>query len=192
MLTKLQSKPEKKFSQLETIPSHTEEAEEDDYLKHFCRKKLKLLKKKKLASEADDESEDDISGESVTSSSTQHRLLSDYGLPDSVLERAKITNILSAMKRAAKEEIHDPRKCRECRDMKSQLDEEDARRQFVTAHAKRLKNKLMDAKVEEHMLKMNSVSMIAELARTLPRSSEKPEKIFDQLFEPLLGKNVMR
>jgi hypothetical protein len=25
MLTKLQSKPEKKFSQLETIPSHTEE-----------------------------------------------------------------------------------------------------------------------------------------------------------------------
>jgi hypothetical protein len=40
------------------------------------------------------------------------------------------------------------------RDMKSELDEEDARRQFVTAHAKRLKNKLMDAKVEEHMLKM--------------------------------------
>ena len=38
----------------------------------------------------------------------------------------------------------------------------------------------------------NSVSMIAEIARSLPRASEKPEKILDQLFEPLLGKNVMR
>ena len=46
------------------------------------------------------------------------------------------------------------------RDVKLQLDEEDARRQFVTAHAKRLKNKLMDAKVEEHMLKMVDYSDI--------------------------------
>ena len=38
----------------------------------------------------------------------------------------------------------------------------------------------------------NSVSMIAEIARSLPRASEEPEKILDQLFEPLLGKNVMR
>lgn len=40
------------------------------------------------------------------------------------------------------------------RDVKSRLDMEDSQRQFATAHAKRLKNKLMDVKVEEHLLKM--------------------------------------
>jgi hypothetical protein len=38
--------------------------------------------------------------------------------------------------------------------MKSYLDFEDAQRQFVNAHAKRLKNKMMDSKVEDHILKM--------------------------------------
>ncbi|XP_053400451.1 uncharacterized protein LOC123556592 [Mercenaria mercenaria] len=112
MVTKLKSKPEKKFAQLETISSQMEDAEEDDYLKHYCKKKIKLLKKKRYTNK-DSESDDEVSEETVTPTSTHGRLLSDYGLPDSVLERAKITNILSAMRRAAKVDIHDPRKCGE-------------------------------------------------------------------------------
>jgi len=34
--------------------------------------------------------------------------------------------------------------------------------------------------------------MIAEIARGLPSHAEHPDKIMDRLFEPLLGKNVMR
>lgn len=191
VLAKLKSTPEKKWAKLETVPTSAEEVEEDDYLKHYCKKKIKLLKKKKHMNKGVNEG-DEVSEMTDSSASLQGELLSDYGLPDTVLERVKMNNILSAMRRAAKEEIHDPAKCPDCRETKTKLDEEDAQRQFVQIHAKRLKSKLMDLKVEDHLLKMNSISMIAELARELPRATEKPEKIFDKLFEPLLGKNVMR
>ena len=39
-------------------------------------------------------------------------------------------------------------------EVKSRLDQEDAERQFVMAHTKRLESKLTDLKVEEHLLKM--------------------------------------
>lgn len=187
MMTQLTARGERKVKQLETIPGDREDAEENDYLRYFCKKKMKLLRKKK-------EKNHELDNHKTMEESTgpPAKLLSDYGLSDSVLEHAKLTNIMSAMKRAANEEIHVPSKCAQCREMKSALDFEDAQRQFVSLHAKRLKNRTMDARVEEHILKMNSVSLIAELARDLPSSSEKPEKIFDRLFEPLLGKNVMR
>ncbi|KAL4230820.1 hypothetical protein ACF0H5_011194 [Mactra antiquata] len=188
LVQKLRAKPDKKASGLKILPVESTPMEEDKFQRYFCKKKLKMLRKKK-------DTEVDVYTETTDNEVTEQysgKLLSDYGITDSVLERAKITNIMSAMKRAAEEEIHEPKKCPECRELKSRLDAEDAERKFVTTQARRLKNKIMDARVEEHLLKMNSISMIAELARTLPKHSERPEKILDKLFEPLLGKNVMR
>lgn len=50
---------------------------------------------------ADLDDSDEVSESSEKSTSLQHELLCDYGLPDSVLDRAKINNIMSAMKRVS-------------------------------------------------------------------------------------------
>lgn len=62
---------------------------------------LAIKKKCYFVSAADLDDSDEVSESSDKSSSLQHELLCDYGLPDSVLERAKINNILSAMKRVS-------------------------------------------------------------------------------------------
>ena len=43
-----------------------------------------------------------------------------------------------------------------CRDLKFQLDTEEAEKRFVKGHIMRIKNKAVDIKVEEHLLKMVS------------------------------------
>jgi len=43
-----------------------------------------------------------------------------------------------------------------CRDLKLQLDTEEAEKRFVKGHIMRIKNKAVDIKVEEHLLKMVS------------------------------------
>ncbi|XP_052792539.1 uncharacterized protein LOC128226617 isoform X2 [Mya arenaria] len=185
MVEKMKQKSDT-FKKMETLPAEHERVPEDDYLRHFCKKKIKMLKtRRKMGKVA---KEEPVEAQVVT----KDTMLADYGIPESVMERLRIKNIISAMEKAANEPIHEPRKCPQCSYRKTDLDTEDAERKFVTAQTMRLKNKIMDNRVEEHIIKMNTVSLVAELARDLPRHSEKPEKILDKLLEPLLGKNVMR
>ncbi|KAH3839971.1 uncharacterized protein LOC127879151 [Dreissena polymorpha] len=164
---------------------------EDPYLKHYCKKKVKLLKTKRAQPECLPAKLEPIA-HPLSRPAFMGESIEEYGVPETVMERARLNRIMAAMSKAAKEDFHEPRKCQECSLKKQELDLEDAQRQFVRAHTMRLKNKAMDNRVEEHLLKMNTVSMVAELARELPRHSDRPEQVMDRLLEPLLGKNVMR
>lgn len=169
--------------------SHLNKKEgKDKYVSHYCKKKIKLLRNKQKNGDIQIDKEN---GPHPLESAKPTQI-TDYGLSPIVLERMKIKRTLSAMEKAAKEEYHEPRHCQTCREKKAELDALEAEKLFTQSRAKALQNKIIDAQVEEHLLKMNSVSMIAEIARSLPKASEKPEKIMDQLFEPLLGKNVVR
>lgn len=184
-MARLKKDRSKQPMRMELLPLDEEE-DEDEYVSHFCKKKIKLLRKKRKNG---DVQVADRPHPFARKTSTK---ITDYGLSPIILEKMKIKRTLSAMDKAAREEFHEPKNCKTCREKKAELDALEAERLFTQSRAKTLQNKIIDAQIEEHLLKMNSVSLIADIARSLPRASEEPEKILDKLFEPLLGKNVMR
>ncbi|KAK3580038.1 hypothetical protein CHS0354_037625 [Potamilus streckersoni] len=157
------------------------------YLKNYCKKKIKFLRNKVLNEiiQPGDTSKEMLKMEVST-------LITDYGLDPAIIERLKLKKIIMCMKNANKIDVHDPGTCKECRAQKEIVDQKEAKKLFVDSRTQQLQTQVMDEKVEQHFLKMNSVSMIADLATMLPKLTDDPQIIQDKLYVTLYGQKYMR
>ncbi|KAL3879131.1 hypothetical protein ACJMK2_031442 [Sinanodonta woodiana] len=172
-----------KSTQKERLPK----AKQNTYLKNFCKKKIKFLRNKEINEiiQTDDTSKEKLKKELSP-------LISDYGLDPAIIERLKLKNIMICMEDASKIDVHDPRICRECRSHKKIVDQKEAKKLFVDSKKQQIQNQVMDEKVEQHLLKMNSVSVIADLATILPKFTDDRQSIQDRLSVSLYGQNYLR
>ncbi|XP_033646427.1 uncharacterized protein LOC117305676 isoform X2 [Asterias rubens] len=96
-----------------------------------------------------------------------------------IVNRLKIENLLSAMKRASSSRTTDAlESCQQCR-----LSQEAVlKRTFVRNKTSKLGNELTDQKVDLEISTKDPLTAIGDLARSLPKPSDNPEEIWAKLL----------
>ncbi|XP_041374213.1 clumping factor A-like [Gigantopelta aegis] len=139
---------------------------EDPVLVSYCRKKINQLNsgttdKKDILSEFE-------KGTRKKKKPARPIPLETYGLNPAILERLKLANIMEHMKKLSQMEIHDVLKCKKCRKQQQIIDEAKHRRRFLEHYSRRLQSENMDEKVQQHLIKMNSVNLIGQIVAERP------------------------
>ncbi|XP_063414623.1 uncharacterized protein LOC134696639 [Mytilus trossulus] len=112
--------------------------------------------------------------------------VTEYGLDPQIAEKLKIKNLISKMENAAKSDLHDPKRCRECREYEKELDEEAAKRHFIRIKKSQIQKDITENQLEKHIIRMNPINLIGELAKSLPRPTADPAEITEQMNQGLM------
>ncbi|XP_078658119.1 uncharacterized protein LOC144903625 [Branchiostoma floridae x Branchiostoma belcheri] len=103
----------------------------------------------------------------------------DSSVPRGLVDRIKLDTMMLDMKRGAKAKVHNPRTCRSCVKRQGALQQQE----FVKKSRANVERKLIDAKVENHLINHNSLTLIGEIARTLPRPTDDPNDVWARLMK---------
>ncbi|KAI8508964.1 hypothetical protein Bbelb_128120 [Branchiostoma belcheri] len=118
----------------------------------------------------------DLSKKNPPSSDAQS---TDSSVPRGLVDRIKLDTMMLDMKRGAKAKVHNPRTCRSCVKRQGALRQEE----FVKKSRANVERKLIDAKVEQHLITHDSLTLIGEIARTLPRPTDDPNDVWARLMK---------
>ncbi|XP_077867545.1 uncharacterized protein LOC144356732 [Saccoglossus kowalevskii] len=134
--------------------------------KKFFKKRLRRLKS----------SQDTQPKLTVTVPKTHH-----YDVDMGLINKLKLKNLMEKMKKATLQKDHDIHSCKVCHTAK----EYGAMRNFVKTKTLLAESKSMDVKIENHIAKHNSVSLIGRLACDLPKQREDPALTWQKLMQGL-------
>ncbi|XP_070552684.1 uncharacterized protein C8orf48 homolog [Ptychodera flava] len=139
--------------------------------KQFCKKKLQILRTPEIkpARMAQDYSEPKPKEDKYDSMEIDRRLI----------ERLKLTNIMEKMHKAANIELHDPKKCHICCIAR----EYNTEQSFIKTKTALAERKAMDLKVEKYLSNHDSITLIGDLAKTLPKPTEDPQQIWQKMMQ---------
>ncbi|CAG2206513.1 unnamed protein product [Mytilus edulis] len=112
--------------------------------------------------------------------------VTEYGLDPQIVEKLKIKNLITKMKNVAKCELHDPKRCIECREYEKELDGEAAKRHFIRIKKSQIQKDITENQLEKHIIRMNPINLIGELAKSLPRPTADPAEITEQMNQGLM------
>lgn len=101
---------------------------------------------------------------------------------DQLVNRLHLQNIKETMKQLAGAEMHQPSRCPHCQKKKAEL-AEDA---FLRRKKTLLENVLLEEKLEERIYTKDSLTLIGEIHKSLPKLSEDPRDIWQKLNESAL------
>ncbi|XP_065931041.1 dentin sialophosphoprotein isoform X2 [Magallana gigas] len=190
MITHIKQQPMRETDISVLIDKELEGPEYEELDKHarkYIHKKMKVLKKKLYTGDQDTPSPENVN----QWESKKTWSISDYGVHPCILDKLRLHNFIQDMEKAANTEIHDPKKCRECRAHQSSLDAAAAERNFIRLKTREVRQREMEDAYHKHLVKMDSINLIADIARSLPRPTDDPENIEDQLFKGLnLSKSI--
>lgn len=96
-----------------------------------------------------------------------------------LMNRLKTENLLQLSKNSTTTEMHDPKKCEACKKQEAKL----AEYEFLKRHKTRIESALLDRKIDDVLWTRDTVMMIGDIARTLPKPSEDPEIIWRKLMK---------
>ena len=167
--------------------------QETRYMKKFIKHKLKLLCKI---------NKNCTQKETETFTSPPHAYkqlglspLSDgdpvekHGVASSRVHMLQLKNSINRMKIAAKTDIHEPRKCRDCIEQNKRL----AEKCFVRRKTAQLDSKLLEVKLEErHIFCNDRVGLMGKALRDLPSLKSDLDTAMDQLLAPLAAQSSQK
>ncbi|CAG2213487.1 unnamed protein product [Mytilus edulis] len=116
----------------------------------------------------------------------KHKRKHEYGLDPQIVEKLKIKNLITKMENVAKCELHDPKRCIECREYEKELDEEAAKRHFIRIKKSQIQKYITENQLEKHIIRMNPINLIGDLAKSLPRPTADPAEITEQMNQGLM------
>ncbi|OWF52881.1 hypothetical protein KP79_PYT12872 [Mizuhopecten yessoensis] len=184
------------LSTLLTQGKQDKEKEMDWYTSRYLKKKLRLLKHKKspTAMKSVGKPPHKSSGSKTPTVKEEGHLIQDYGIDPSLLDRLKLKNFIKRMETAAQEEIHDPRRCKDCRAHQLNIDAAAAQRNFVREKTRYIRQEIIEDRIQSHLIQMGSISLIGELARSLPNPLQDPEDVMEKMNKGLIfrGLGVIR
>ncbi|XP_078576090.1 uncharacterized protein LOC144861874 [Branchiostoma floridae x Branchiostoma japonicum] len=99
--------------------------------------------------------------------------------PQGLVDRVRVDTMMLDMKRGAKAKVHNPSTCRSCVKRQGALLQEE----FLKRSRANVERKMIDAKVEEHLITHDSLTLIGEIARTLPRPTDDPNDVWERLMK---------
>lgn len=97
---------------------------------------------------------------------------------EELVNRLKTENLLNFSKSANSEALHDPRTCQKCKKVEGKILEA----KFLKHHATKVESRMLDRKIDDVIHTMDTVFMIGQLAASLPKHSDSPEKIWARLL----------
>ncbi|XP_035698227.1 uncharacterized protein LOC118431232 [Branchiostoma floridae] len=103
----------------------------------------------------------------------------DSSVPQGLVDRVRLDTMMLDMKRGAKAKVHNPSTCRSCVKRKGALLQEE----FLKRSSANVERKMIDAKVEQHLITHDSLTLIGEIARTLPRPTDDPNDVWERLMK---------
>ncbi|XP_069468637.1 uncharacterized protein C8orf48 homolog [Ambystoma mexicanum] len=103
----------------------------------------------------------------------------DTNVPTTLVNRVYLKNISETLKQANELKIHDPSSCPDCSAKKAEL----AKIDFIRRRKTKMEGIRIQEKMEEQIYLKDSITLIGEIHRTLPKLSEDPRLIWQKLFE---------
>nr|XP_028571072.1 uncharacterized protein C8orf48 homolog isoform X2 [Podarcis muralis] len=100
-------------------------------------------------------------------------------VPDQLLNRLRLKNIKEILKQVADTEMHQPSQCAHCTKKRAEL-ADDA---FLRRGKALMEEVLLKEKLEDYMYTKDSLTLIGEIHRCLPKLSEDPRNIWQELNE---------
>ncbi|XP_077984366.1 uncharacterized protein C8orf48 homolog [Glandiceps talaboti] len=138
----------------------------------FCKKKVEILRSPPVKSK-------DPKVSKRKKRTVKHGTDKDQHIDNRLLHRLKLQNLMEKMQKAARVEIHNPHKCQICCCAR----EFDALGSFVKSKTVIAESKAMDQRIEKHLMTHDSVTLIGQLANTLPKPTEDPQKIWQKMMQ---------
>ncbi|XP_048885049.1 uncharacterized protein C8orf48 homolog isoform X2 [Brienomyrus brachyistius] len=89
----------------------------------------------------------------------------------------KLKSFTARLKQLSRVDMHTPSHCRACQDQQAKL----ATHTFIRTKTSQLESQLMKEKLDLHIYNNSSISLVGELLRSLPKSSDDPVKIWRAL-----------
>ncbi|XP_066298004.1 uncharacterized protein C8orf48 homolog [Branchiostoma lanceolatum] len=108
----------------------------------------------------------------------------DSSVPQGLVDRVRLDTMMLDMKRGAKAKVHNPSTCRSCVKRQGALLQEE----FLKRSRANVERKMIDTKVEQHLITHDSLTLIGEIARTLPRPTDNPDDVWARLMKETVTK----
>lgn len=167
------------LSQIEPVEVKVKSTDEetDHYTQRFVKRKMAVLKHKRKHGQKP------IEEKPWPGQKCHH--VTEYGLDPLIIERLKCENLITKMENAVNYDIHDPKRCKECREYEREIDEEAARRHYIRLKKSQIQKDITENQFQKHLARMDPIILIGELAKSLPRATTDPAEITDQLNKGL-------
>lgn len=98
-------------------------------------------------------------------------------IPPQLVNLVKMKAFMEKLRKAAEEDLHNPQRCFCCEGKKA----EHARVDFIKRKTTQLQTPLLQAKLQSHYLNRNSICLIGEVLRDLPRPTDDPGLVWEAL-----------
>ncbi|XP_012689881.1 uncharacterized protein C8orf48 homolog [Clupea harengus] len=146
--------------------SGTQQLDEDIAMRKYCKKTIIKMKLKKRDS-----------GHRQNTSRQKPEFEDPALIPQQLVNLLKMKAFREKLKTAAEMEFHDPQHCRSCQVKQAEL----ARDDFIRRKTTRLLSPLLEDKIQSHFLNRNSICLIGEVLRDLPRPTDDPGLVWEAL-----------
>ncbi|KAG5263707.1 hypothetical protein AALO_G00267730 [Alosa alosa] len=146
--------------------STQQQRDEDVVRRRYCKRSIQKMKLKKRDS-----------GYRENDSSQKPESEEIPPVPQQLLNLIRMKAFREKLKTAPEMELHDPQHCRSCQVKQAEL----ARDDFIRRKTTQLLSPLLEEKIQSHFLNRNSICLIGEVLRDLPRPSDDPGLVWKAL-----------
>jgi len=140
----------------------------------FCERMIEKLKNKNVQNNPEV-----LCGSQVRKPKTDRKAVGAKCVSKTLVDRLFAENMVRDMKNINKRELHDPNLCAECRVAEGRIH----KKQFLRSKINMLENPLVDRRVEEFLLKENTVTMVGEIAALLPKPMDDRHEIWQRFMK---------
>ncbi|KAM9127024.1 uncharacterized protein C8orf48 homolog [Pangshura tecta] len=164
-----------------TIKTHTEiteiSDEELDALQSFCAIKISQIHHQLNSKQSNSSKHKDLQHGFTSEKPVTGDL--NRTIPDQLVNRIHLKNISETMKQVKETKLHQPSQCHDCKKKWTEL----AKMTFLRQKKTLVENALFQDKLEEQIYVKDSLTLIGEIHKNLPKLSEDPRIIWQRLNE---------
>ncbi|KAH1165747.1 hypothetical protein KIL84_023306 [Mauremys mutica] len=163
------------------IKTHTEitevSDEELDALQSFCAIKISQIHRQLNSKQSNSSKHKDLQHGFTSEKPVTGDL--NCTIPDQLVNRIHLKNISETMKQVKETKLHQPSQCHDCKKKWTEL----AKITFLRQKKTLVENALFQDKLEEQIYVKDSLTLIGEIHKNLPKLSEDPRIIWQRLNE---------
>ena len=104
--------------------------------------------------------------------------LDDIPVSQTLIDRLKVQNLILQMRNTSKQSLHDIQTCESCQFQEGEI----TKQLFIRKNKNFLDEKIISAKIENHLLKHNSLTLIGDIAASLPKPNENRDVVWNKLL----------
>ncbi|XP_005279567.3 uncharacterized protein C8orf48 homolog isoform X1 [Chrysemys picta bellii] len=163
------------------IKTHTEitevSDEELDALQSFCAIKISQIHHQLNSKQSNSSKHKDLQHGFTSEKPVTGDL--NCTIPDQLVNRIHLKNISETMKQVKETKLHQPSQCHDCKKKWTEL----AKITFLRQKKTLVEKALLQDKLEEQIYVKDSLTLIGEIHKNLPKLSEDPRSIWQRLNE---------